>query len=602
MNIIMKRFSNLFNLIKVDISNNIFMLKILLKYSKIYVIVYSIITIIDGVFPLVGLYLPKILIDMISKGEKIESIILLIFVYTMISLSYLIFVYSVKGKYLQPKSDMLYNHISLLLKNKIANLDMRYLEDPTYHDLLEKASKVSQGEGTNLIHNTFSLISSTISLITLSFIIFRIIFWVVLIVFAVVLINAILNTKSKKVEVKIYNELAPNRRQIGYNIGVLGDIKYSKEIRIFNLQNWIKHKAEEVISNMIYHLKKSIWKMHKYALIGSIFNVLQEAVLFMLLGIQALNKFITFGDFVLYINAISKYSDQLNKIIWSFIQIHSSSRYIDNFKQFLAIENDIITGKGSKLTKQDRYDIQFSDVSFRYPGNERLVLNSLSIKFQSGMKYAIVGPNGAGKTTFVKLLLRLYDPSSGNIMLNGKDIKDINYADYQSNFGVVFQDYQAYAYTIAENIVLDSTYNEAKLNEVLKIVGLDKKISELKYGVNTNIYKIFDAEGIEFSGGELQKLAIARCLYHDSNIVILDEPSAALDPYAEKEIYENIMNLRSDSTIIFITHRLTSVKKADFILYIDNGVIVEYGRHDELMRKNGKYKELFTIQASQYFD
>jgi ABC-type multidrug transport system fused ATPase/permease subunit len=596
----MKKLTNFISPIKFGVKNNIYMLSILSNYSKAYIVVYSITTFIDGIFPLIGLYLPKMLIDMISRGERIENILFLVSAYTAVSLTYFIFTYTIKGKYLQPKSDMLFNHISLLLKTKVANLDMRYLEDPQYHDLLEKASKVSQGEGTNVIHNIFSLISSIITLISLSFIVFRINIWVMAIAIVVVIFNAVLNAKTKQVEVKIYNELAPNRRQIGYNIGILGDTKYYKEVRLFNLQTWIAKKAEDVIRNMFIHLKKSIWKMHKYALVGSICNVLQEALLFVLLGIQTLKKIITFGDFVLYINSISKYSEQLNKIIWSLIQINSSGQYIDYFRKFLGIENNIITDKGERLSKQTRYSIEFSDVSFHYPGNDKLALNSISVAFKTGMKYAVVGPNGAGKTTLVKLLLRLYDPLHGKITINDKDITELNYADYQSNYGVVFQDYQAYAYTVADNIVLNSAYDENKLKKVLKEVGLEKKIMGLKNGINTNLQKIFDAEGIEFSGGELQKLAIARCLYHDSNIVVLDEPSAALDPYAEKEIYENIMKLRSDSTLIFITHRLTSVKKADVILYMEDGKIVESGGHDELMKLDGKYHNLFITQAEEY--
>ena len=597
----MKTLTHFWHTFQSSIVNVVYLLKILCDYSKTYVVVYSCMTILDGIFPLVGLYLPKILIDMISRQEGLEDIWRLLLTYTLICIFYFVLSYTVKGKYLQPKSDMLFNHISLLLKNKVAHLDMHYLEDPAYYDLLEKASKASQGEGTTVIHHVFSLASSMISLLTVSFIIFQINAWVVVIAIIVVTINAVLNAKSKKVEIQIYNDLAPNRRQIGYNIGLLGDPKYFKEVRLFHLQNWIKTKAETVIANMITHLKKSVWTMHKYALIGAVCGVLQEAVLFMLLGLQALKNVITFGDFVLYINSISKFSEQLNAVIWSLIQIHSSGKYIQYFKQFLDIENTIIVDKGAHLPKQAHYDITFSHVSFHYPGHSALALQSVSLQLHTGKKYAIVGPNGAGKTTLIKLLLRLYDPSEGCISLNGIPIEKIHFADYQSNFSVVFQDYQAYSYTIAENVVLNAAYDEEKLMRVLREVGLDKKINTLKNGVHTNVQKIFDSEGIELSGGELQKLAIARCLYQDPNIVVLDEPSAALDPYAEKDIYENIMSLRSDCTLLFITHRLTSVKKADSILYMEDGRIVESGSHDELMAAKGKYYALFNTQAGEYF-
>lgn len=577
------------------------MLNFIWKYSKLYLFTYSCLTLIDGVFPLVGLYTPKLLIDMISQRRKSSDIFLLLGIYFAIGLCYFVITYTIRGKYLQPKSDMLHNYISLKLKYKVANLDMRYLEDPKYHDLLERASKVGQGEGTNLIHQLFSLLSNIISLTTISFIIFRINIWVVIVALIVVIINAILNTKSRQVEIKIFNDLAPNRRQIGYNIGVLADPRFSKEIRIFNLQDWIAKKATSLIKSMIGNMKKSIWKMHKYVLIGSVSNIVQEVLLFLMLGLQTLKKQITIGDFVLYVNSISRYSGLLNEILGSVIQINTSGQYVDNFKRFLDLENNIITKDGDKIQISNNYEIKFENVSFQYPGHEHhLVLKDVTVELKPGLKYAIVGPNGAGKTTFVKLLLRLYDPTEGKILINGVNIADINHLDYQKNFSVVFQDYQSFAYTIKENIILNEKYDSERLFDSINEAGLAKKINSLKNGVNTNLQKIFDPEGIEFSGGELQKLAIARCLYRQSHIYILDEPSAALDPFAEKEIYESIMKLRRESTVIFITHRLTSVKRADVILYMENGEILEKGTHDELMAMKGRYSVLYKTQAEQY--
>ena len=249
-------------------------------------------------------------------------------------------------------------------------------------------------------------------------------------------------------------------------------------------------------------------------------------------------------------------------------------------------------------------EITFENVSFTYPYQKVQSLKNVNIIIRKGEKISIVGENGAGKTTFVKLLLRLYEPSEGRILLNGVDIKQIKYRDYIKLFSTVFQDYKLFAFKIGDNV---TALDRSKLynNQVLKCIndaGLNAKVKNLDNGIDTYLYNIYDENGIELSGGEAQKLAIARALYKDSPVVILDEPTAALDPRAEYEIYTKFMTLVESKTSIFISHRLSSTKFCDRVIVFKDGRIVESGSHSELLKSEGYYAKLFNMQAQFYLD
>ena len=256
------------------------------------------------------------------------------------------------------------------------------------------------------------------------------------------------------------------------------------------------------------------------------------------------------------------------------------------------IKNKIITNDF-----KNNFTFEFKKVSFTYPGSDKPIFNDFNLKIQSGEKIAFVGFNGSGKTTFIKLLLRLYEPTSGEILLNGINIKDINYSEYLKLFAVVFQDYKLFAYSIKENIVFDQNIG---IQEAILKSGLNEKINSLPNKENTFVYRIFDENGFEPSGGEAQRIAIARAFAKESKICILDEPTSSLDPIAELDIFEKMQQLTKDKTSIFISHRLGCAKKCSRILVFENGEIVEDGNHKELIEKDGLYKKLFNAQSQNY--
>ncbi|MBR6649829.1 MAG: ABC transporter ATP-binding protein, partial [Clostridia bacterium] len=245
-------------------------------------------------------------------------------------------------------------------------------------------------------------------------------------------------------------------------------------------------------------------------------------------------------------------------------------------------------------------NIEFRSVSFKYPGCENYVLKDIGITIKNGEKLSVVGFNGAGKTTFIKLLCGLYLPTEGVITLNGYDIKTIHPALYRKMLGVIFQDFQLFAFSVKENIVLGENYDKQRLEWVIEKSGIKDKIDGLSKSIDTSISKEFDENGIEFSGGEGQKLASARAYYRDAQIVILDEPTASLDPIAESLLYERFNSIMKNKTAVYISHRLASVKFCDNVAVFENGKIVEYGTHDELMELGGTYKAMFSTQAEYY--
>jgi len=587
-------------------SNNLYLLKIVWNYNKLYFILFCLLTVADGFFPLVSMYFPKMVIDAIQKGKGLITVFYIVTFFISISLTYNIISLLIRGHFLQIKSDMLYNHFSIMLKKKAATLDIEYLENPDTYNVLEKATKICQGGATKIINALFNTVSQSITIISILVVVSKLNYLIVLLALIVVIINSLLSSNSKKVEVKTFDEMAPFRRQLNYYTNLYQDYKYAKDIRLFNLVPWLEKRLYMYLNELEKRMKPFYVKMHKNNLVSTIVSLFQDAVCYLVLGYQVIAKMITFGDFVLYFNAISRFTESLNGIMWGYIEVKTTGEYIKYFRQFLSYENKI--QKENKLLpvkfeKTNDFTIKFENVVFSYPGSEKTLFKDLNLTIKSNKKYAIVGPNGAGKTSLVKLLTRLYDPQKGAITLNGVNIKDMDYVNYRNLFSVVFQDYQTYSFSIKENVTLsDENAADDDVYNVLKNVGLAEKVQSLSKGIYTQVDKLFDSNGIILSGGEAQKLAIARAFYKNAPIIILDEPSSALDPYAEHELFKQLAMLAEGKTALFISHRLSSVKFADYVIFIKEGNIVACAPHEQLMRECSEYNEMYALQANYYID
>lgn len=348
----------------------------------------------------------------------------------------------------------------------------------------------------------------------------------------------------------------------------------------------------------------------RYGIMSIVLNAVLDMAVFLFVAAKAFIGVFGIGNFLLYQGTIRRFVGAVSGLTSELGRLRYNSRYLEEVYAFLDLPNNMYKGTLAVEKRDDNdYEIEFCDVSFRYPRTESWALRHVNLKFRIGDKLAIVGENGSGKTTFIKLLCRLYDPTEGRILLNGIDITRYRYDEYMALFSVVFQDFTLFAFPLGENVAADCTYDSAKVRDCLVRAGLGEKLAsfendpqaEKRDMLECAIGREYDRDGVDFSGGEMQKIALARALYKDAPFVILDEPTAALDPIAEAAVYEDFNVLVKEKTAVFISHRLSSCRFCDSIAVFDHGQIVQYGPHEELVSdENRKYHELWHAQAQYY--
>jgi len=432
--------------------------------------------------------------------------------------------------------------------------------------------------------------------------------WLIIPVLLSFVVNTYITMKTTKIKEQYFSEAMEMDRVVDYYIDELTTGEYAKDIRIYHSDDMIIDNQKKQ-SNGIYNLSKKsemkIWNKDKVAVTTT---EVCDIVVYIILGINTLTEKITVGDFSSLVQAILKFTEALNGISRGLLELKYTASvlkyYIDYIEQ-AAIDRKYEESKNAVVPNiNNGVSIEFKNVSFKYPNTDVYILKNINTIIHSGEHLSIVGKNGAGKTTFIKLLCRLYEVTEGEILVNGVNINDIEYSKYLDLLSVVFQDYKLMAFSIKDNIDMGQNKYpdvENKINELCEIVEIDSWINSLKDKQNTNLYKMFDESGIEPSGGQAQKLAIVRALYKDSPIVVLDEPTAALDPIAEFEVYNNFDKLVGGKTAVYISHRLSSCRFCDRIIVFDGGTIIEDGSHDKLMENpKGFYYNMYNTQAKHY--
>ncbi len=488
--------------------------------------------------------------------------------------------------------------------------DFVQIESPKFHDLKSKAGQYINGQWNQfgaVCERAFSLFGYVFTLLGVLCLIVQI-HIVVLLIFAVMAaVNTWLGARLKKQTTQLMRGFAPVLRRRGYFEDVTKNPAFAKEIRLGGITDWLLGKYDHYMRQFC----RETVPIHRHNLqqqrVTSVTGFLQQAVTYGYLFWQVAARSITLGEFTMYLNAMKTFNNVINNTVDTVLEIVKYTAFYKDFEEFSHFPRQMRTGTRDAREVLERAgkksELEFRGVSFRYPGQARDAVKKLSVKIPLGQRISIVGENGAGKTTFIKLLTRLYDPTEGQILLNGVDIRELEYESYMELFSVVPQDFQLLKGTIRENIRMNrrETPDERRMEEALAVTGLGEKVRKLEKGLDTQVYKDFDADGIELSGGEAQKLAICRAYYKDAPVCILDEPTAALDPRAEYEIYDNFHKLVQGKTALFISHRLASSRVCDRVLVFRGGELAEDGSHQELMARRGLYSELFAMQA-QFFE
>lgn len=558
--------------------------------------------------PLLTIYIPKVLIDCIQNGvglgEFIRNIGMpilgLIIVQTIrvgseFKISIGGFVYRIKyfGQ----------------LGEKSVDTDYENIDGASGQDRLMKAamSVANDNSGTQAITTvSIQLLSNIIGMILYGSIIFTIHPLFIVLIILTSLINYFLGNYANKFEHRSKNNLAPVKKKLEYIRTKAGDFKALKDLRLYNMVSWFKDMYQIFIKERINLERKNISKRYLVNCVDGLLAFLRDGLAYGYLIYSVLFKNMDIGDFVLYFGAIGGFSAWISGIVNNFIELNRIHLETSDLRDYLEMEDKMNRGKGVELPKEWELpcDIELKNVYYKYPGAEDYTLKNINLHIKKGEKLAIVGVNGAGKTTLVKLICGLYTPTKGEIYINGKKSSEYNRDEYYSMFSVVFQDFYLLPVSIAENIALrmKDEIDDEKLDMVLNMSGLMDKVKSLEKGKDTLLVKSVFNDAVDLSGGEMQKLVLARALYKDAPIVILDEPTSALDPIAENELYQKYNEFTKDKTSIFISHRLASTKFCDRIVLIDNGEIVEIGDHKTLMDQNGKYRKMYDMQSHYYKD
>lgn len=495
-------------------------------------------------------------------------------------------------------------YFETLLADYTMKIDFEHTEDPAVLEQLNKAKEgISWYSGgvTGILNSVYDMILNVTVIAGVTTVIAITCPLLLPVQFLALLLITLLNAKKNKIEIEQHKELSKINRIFGYYFYRLADFSYGKEIRLYDSGEMMCQKSESINRDMIGTWRHGAHRQRAYSWRMDIVNAVRDGISYFYIGFLAVTKRITIGDFSMCVAAASELYQGMWGMVFAWQEIVKRCIYACQYIDFLQYPEAL--SKGNREVTGTEHTIEFCHVSFRYPRSEQYVLKDINLKISNGEHLSVVGLNGAGKTTFIKLLCRLYDVTEGEILIDGVNIKEYSEEEYRKLFAVVFQDFKLFAFSLKENIAFDEAADEEGINHVLELSGFYEDARKLPEGLNTMIYKSFDEHGTELSGGQQQKTAIARALYWNAPIVILDEPTAALDPVAEYDIYRQFDNLVGNKTAIYISHRLSSCKFCDRIAVFAENTIKEYGTHSELVnKKDGIYAELFAAQAQYYVE
>lgn len=582
-------------------------IKLMLKYVWIgdkFLIPLKIISLIIATLQMaVGTLYIKWIIDAITSKESFDNVIWTIISIQIISLT-LYSISTIVSNVIIPRREYkLRNYLQNLFIEKAMKQDLECYESFEFYDNYTKAIRYADSKALDFLNIIFSIVKNIFSVILLSSIIVTLDPFVLAIIAVMVAISFFDQNKSSRYSHEQYEAEETIKRKSEYIKRVAHFKDFAKEVRLYNLAPFLINKLNETFIEKYKIYKEVNTKYWRFKYIISVINTLIIApILLGYIAFRTIAGAITLGSFAILFSSCYQISGELAGVINSFDRLNFESEYyVSHLRGILdyksLIEDDIINKKSiDKICS-----IEFKNVSFHYPHHDKVILNDISFHVTSGEKVALVGRNGAGKSTIIKLLLRLYDVTSGEILINGINIKNYNITDLRKCFATVMQDYHIFSFSIRENVSLGKIYDEKAIQASLEFSGIFDKINNLDGGIDVNVGREFDENGVNFSGGEMQKLSLSRAYIRHSSVIVLDEANSSLDPFAECKLNEKIMQMVSDQISIFVSHRLTTTVCSDKIIMIENGSIIEVGTHEQLCSNpNSQYRDMFEKQAQAY--
>ncbi len=548
----------------------------------------------------------KFVIDLITNEQTSQSLYFLIVLFAIIQLSVTMldtyFANEIFWRYIHTRFEMMYEK-----NRKIMSMDYQYLEDADIMDCYQKADNACNTNREGIEGMMHVIVNFSINFVAAlaGIVIFSTLSPAIVFVMAVLaVINFMIqNYANKKAKKTVWDSLATWGRKHDYMQKTTTDFASAKEVRMYALREWLLKKYRQ-LNEIRYKAQKENEKILFSSTLS--YNILWAAAqifLYVWLIQNVISKKLTVGEFTLYLTSAVTLFESLKRVLTEISNLFSRSLEVDDFRSFLNIQCNE-TDQGEQVPDKNEYSFTFHNVSFQYPKSKKYALKGLNLTIKAGERLAVVGLNGAGKSTMIKLLLRLYEPTEGEILLNGVDIKKYNKQSYYRLFAPVFQDFSIFAFPINENVSMKSPKETEKerAEQALIKAGLEEKITELPKGSDTELLKIIYEDGTDLSGGEKQKLALARALYKNAPVVVLDEPTAALDALAESRLYQDFDKLIGEKTAIYISHRLSSTKFCSKVAMFQDGELTEYGTHKSLLELNEAYAKLFHLQAQYYVE
>ncbi|MBE6718516.1 MAG: ABC transporter ATP-binding protein [Ruminococcaceae bacterium] len=592
-----KEKSNIFLTVK----NTAFMFKYVFKYTPMFFWITVFVATTNAVWQVLSsiVYI-KYIFDAIETGKAFKEIAIVtgVFALLIVVVNILnkwfwnVYIYRIQLKLQEGMQGELYM--------KARSLDQSCYDNPEFYNDFVWAIRESDGRVWSMMIDFENFLAGILSSVGVLSILWSMDKLVALICCTVSVVNLLFGMLRNKINYAKQQENQKIIRKGDYIKRVFYLAEYAKEIRQGNISEHLEEEYTAVLESKVSLIKRFAKKIVPLNVVSSLLTnkLLEFGVMGYLVVQYVVNPNVSLGSFSVGVTAVFNLYDRLTSITYFVTRFNEHSLYVEKFKKFLNYEPKVVSGI---IPANDFESLELVDVKFSYNGEDD-VIDNVNLKINKGEKIAFVGYNGAGKTTLIKVIMRLYDVTSGVVLYNGTDIKEYDLSSYRNKIGAVFQDHKLFAATVAENVLGDTVENESDYmtaKEALEIADFPIE-QKLKNGLDTILTKEYSKEGTELSGGEQQKIAIARVFAKKCDLMILDEPSSALDPIAEYKLNQAITEKTKDKTVIFISHRLSTTRMADRIYMFDNGKIIEEGNHEELINKNGKYAEMFKIQAKKY--